>query len=189
MLHHDTAGAQDAERARRISVPEYGTVKGYATKLLRTPQPKTLDGAVPPVAVMTASVSTIRRPARRDYSCLARSCRAYGNLAEIKKLGRAHPLLDSELMMTGQGKANLRHPVPFFASARCERGLQKVAQQASRRWRNESPATFAASLTTGPSRFGAAQFLDPEPESNGISERFTLRLQLAFCFSPIEPNQ
>ena len=74
----------------------------YATKLPRTPKPRTLKVAVLIVAIMAGYRNRKHDPPPghqkiwQGYSCLARYCQAYENLAEIKKSGRSHPLLSPE---------------------------------------------------------------------------------------------
>ena len=71
----------------------------YATKLPRMPKAKTLKGAVLIVAIMAGYRNRKHDPPPghqkiwQGYSCLARYCQAYENLAEIKKSRRSHPLL------------------------------------------------------------------------------------------------
>ena len=77
-------------------------IRDYATKLPRMPKPRTLKGAVLIVAIMAGYRNRKHDPPPghqkiwQGYSCLARYCQAYENLAEIKKSGRAHPLLSPE---------------------------------------------------------------------------------------------
>ena len=62
----------------------------YATKLPRTPKPRTLKGAALVVAILAGHRKRDPPPGHRWQSCFA--CQAY--LAEIKKSGR--PLLSPE---------------------------------------------------------------------------------------------
>ena len=56
----------------------------------------------PKGAVVAASYRNRRPPHGQAGLFLSRTVSAYENLAEIKKLGRSHPLLSSERVMTGQ---------------------------------------------------------------------------------------
>ena len=98
MAHHadGSVGAQDAELL--FSDLELLVIGDYATKLPRTPEPKTLKAAVLIVAIMAGYRNRKHDPPPGHQKIwqgyLARYCQAYENLAEIKKSGR--PLLSPE---------------------------------------------------------------------------------------------
>ena len=77
-------------------------IEDYATKLPRTPKPRTLKEAVLIVAIMAGYRNRKHDPPPghqkiwQGYSYLAGYCQAYEDLAEIKKSGRSHPLLSPE---------------------------------------------------------------------------------------------